>query len=504
MHEPPDVGRWLLLLRDGTEHEQQLARTELGLILEARGLLDDAAEAYARNVADGVRDRRPYERLAALARRRGDVTAEAATLRALADLLAPPPTTVEPEPPEAAPPPLPEPELPLPAPELPIPAPAPESEPDLALAAATGAELLAPKDAASSVETPPPLTAEEPVDPELAAAAGADLTPPVPTEDLIHPVPSSGGQGGADVAPPGVAPPDVAPTIDEVVLPDRAPPLAEPSDARAAQTPVRAVQTPENGQVQPAGVSRWVLTLSGLVIAAVVVGAALMIPISRPLNVTPSQPAASPAPLGIQLIATAPAIRPSPPPVASPSPAAAMTMSTEAVTTPLAVAASPLPAASPTPAPLAARCADAALRFPESSDTQAAVRGAFREYLARQGVTIDPASTLFAGLSEAYAERHAEVVAGWMAVTLQRERRGLPTFPLVDYVSSDVIAPAGPGEYQLRPTVSPQGWSELRNLPPETCEGAFFASVANARWIELMQASVGDITWALPTPQPRP
>ena len=71
MHDPADVestiGRWLTQLRDGTEAGRQLARTELGLILEARGLLDEAIEAYARNVEVGVADRRPYERLAALA-----------------------------------------------------------------------------------------------------------------------------------------------------------------------------------------------------------------------------------------------------------------------------------------------------------------------------------------------------------------------------------------------------------------------------------------------------
>jgi hypothetical protein len=103
MPDPADVesavGRWLTLLRDGTDEEQQLARTELGLILEARGLLDDAFEAYARNVKDGVTDRRAYERLAALARARGDVPTEARALRALADLIAPPPPTSEPPPP---------------------------------------------------------------------------------------------------------------------------------------------------------------------------------------------------------------------------------------------------------------------------------------------------------------------------------------------------------------------------------------------------------------------
>jgi hypothetical protein len=234
------------------------------------------------------------------------------------------------------------------------------------------------------------------------------------------------------------------------------------------------------------------LTLIGLIVAAVVVGGALMVPVSRPLNVTPRQTTATPAPLEIQLSSTALALlsSPVPSPSLSPSPAPA-----------LAPTAAPSPGL--TPPPLAARCADAALRFPETRDSAAAVRAAFREFLARQGVAADPASTLFAGLAEAYAERHAEVVAGWMAVTLQREQRSLATFPLVDYVASDVIAPSAPGQFQLRATVSPQGWAELRALAPSTCEGAFFSNPENARWVELMQASVGDITWALPTPQPR-
>jgi hypothetical protein len=158
-----------------------------------------------------------------------------------------------------------------------------------------------------------------------------------------------------------------------------------------------------------------------------------------------------------------------------------------------------VPSPSPSPAPLAERCTSATLRFPETRDTETAVRAAYREFLARQGVTIDPTSTLFAGLGQAYAARHAEIVAGWMAVALQREQRGLRAFSLADYVASDVVVATGPGEYQLRATVSPQGWSEIRGWPATSCEGAFIRDPANAHWVDLMQASVGDITWALPT-----
>ncbi len=41
-----DAAFWLALLRDGTPDERALARTELGLILERRGMLAEAAEAY--------------------------------------------------------------------------------------------------------------------------------------------------------------------------------------------------------------------------------------------------------------------------------------------------------------------------------------------------------------------------------------------------------------------------------------------------------------------------
>jgi hypothetical protein len=174
-----------------------------------------------------------------------------------------------------------------------------------------------------------------------------------------------------------------------------------------------------------------------------------------------------------------------------------------AVLSPTATAmATSTPVPTLTPTPLPARCADAELRFPETRDPEGAVRAAYRDYLTRQGVTLGAGDALFSGLAEAYAARHAEVVAGWIGVTLQRERRGLPAFSLVEYVASDLIVATGPGEYQYRATISPQGWAEIRGWPASTCEGAFVRHPANARWVELIEASVGDITWALPTPQP--
>src|SRR3954471_3642622 len=89
--EQSQAARWLNVLREGSTEEQQHARTELGLILERLGLVEDAATAYQANVDAGVADRRPYERLAGIARTTGDAVLEACTLRARANLLDPVP-----------------------------------------------------------------------------------------------------------------------------------------------------------------------------------------------------------------------------------------------------------------------------------------------------------------------------------------------------------------------------------------------------------------------------
>jgi hypothetical protein len=247
---------------------------------------------------------------------------------------------------------------------------------------------------------------------------------------------------------------------------------------------------PTPSRTAGSGIGRTLVTLAMLVpVLAVVFGASLMWPSGSgaPQAAAPSGgpggivPVSSSTSVELRLIAGTPSPIPSPTVTPLPSPSLAPTV---------------------TLTPLPAPCADAGLRFPETNDPEGAVRAAYREHMARQGVAIDPASTLFDGLGEAYASRHDEVVAGWVAVTLQRERRGLAAFPLVDYVASDVIVATGPNAYQLRATVSPQGWSEMRAWPAETCEGAFMRNPANARWVDLMQVSVGDITWALPTRTP--
>jgi hypothetical protein len=566
-----DVGRWLALLRDGSEEERQLARTELGLILESRGLLDDAVEAYERNVQAGVSDRRPYERLAALARARGDAATEARVLRALADLLAPrdaltfQPVAVETL---AAQPAAVEALTPQPLrganlgyADVPLPT-VGEGEAQRGVAESDDGEPEGgPQAAPAGDEAWAREMAGEAMEVTGDAGEMAGGTSPAPTEGQVERATNVGAQF---IAPD---PPDSAETAgvpEPVDTPDStdasrltdAPSVANALDASDAPDPVdvalvdvdEATPSAEQSQPQPdpevtadsdlgaapvpdtshersdksasedPGIAlhhelelhleeerrraarghpptvprstRGLVALAALVpILVIVVGAALYwpgAPEARPVHPPAATPTvlltpASPSPVELRLVAE----------LSSPSPSPAATETPRSTLTPTL-----------TPTPLPAHCADAELRFPESRDSESAVRAAYRDYLARQGVTLGASDAAFSRLGEAYAARHAEVVAGWMAVTLQRERRGLSAFSLVDYVASDVMVATAPGEYQLRATISPQGWNEIRAWPADSCEGAFIRNPANAPWVELMQANVGDITWALPTPAP--
>lgn len=484
-----DIGRWLALLRDGSEEEQQLARTELGLILEARGLLDDAAEAYERNVAAGVSDRRPYERLAALARMRDDRETEARMLRALADLLAP-----LPPPPPPAPVSPPEPPVAVePVPPIAVEVEHPPASEDGVEVAPVAEE--APEESPTTRLPIPDAAADTPDAPSDAAdPAGANV---VSTIVDTEPAPES----TAPPEPELIASPEPAQAASERSK-QAEPSVGRRGRARAEDTdpgvalhhvlemhPEEARHHSEHRPAPPAGssMSRTLITLALLVPVMVVVGAAALVwpgasdsgstlpPPATPVMTVSTSPVAT---VEMRLIAGTPS--------PLPSPVATQT---------------PTPSPTSVPTPLAARCTDVGLRFPETRDPEGAVRTAYREYLTRQGV-LDAPSIEMSRLGEAYVARHEEVVAGWMAVTLQREQRGLVAFPLADYVASDVMVATGPGAYQLRATISPQGWTEIRAWPAETCEGAFMRSPANARWVDLMQASVGDITWALPTRQP--
>src|SRR5262249_38180882 len=142
-----------------------------------------------------------------------------------------------------------------------------------------------------------------------------------------------------------------------------------------------------------------------LVVLGLVLGMLMIGLVGRQLFAETAVPVPSPGPT--PLAESASTVTPFP--VAAPTPAPLdLRLVLETVASPAASAAKASPAASPSPSPtpLPARCADASQHFPETQDSEAAVRTAFREYLTRQGVLLDGPSTLFVGLGEAYAVRH--------------------------------------------------------------------------------------------------
>lgn len=84
--EHADIIGWLDVLLKGKSEDQARARTEIGMILEARGFSDDAEEAYWTNVQSGAADRRAYDRLIVLYQNRKDRLSESLVRRKLEDV----------------------------------------------------------------------------------------------------------------------------------------------------------------------------------------------------------------------------------------------------------------------------------------------------------------------------------------------------------------------------------------------------------------------------------
>jgi hypothetical protein len=88
-----EILTWLDVLLKGKPEQQAIARTEIAMILEARGFADDAEEAYWTNVQAGAADRRSYERLIAMYQLRRDRLSETLVRRQLDEVFSKPAPT---------------------------------------------------------------------------------------------------------------------------------------------------------------------------------------------------------------------------------------------------------------------------------------------------------------------------------------------------------------------------------------------------------------------------
>lgn len=474
-----EILAWLDVLLKGKPEEQAKARTEIAIILEARGFAEDAEEAYWANVQARATDRRAYDRLIGLYQRRRDRLSETLVQRQL-DAVFPAggqPSALTGDAAGAgasasddaedgdagdagsgssrvlgegqpgvrrsigAMGPEPAANLTLRAPNWPTLPPAGSTSASSGEHGEAG-ELDGDERPAS---TPPEPAAVSATAAERARAAlqqragatgpaGQPGTQPVRAGDVL-----AGQRGMQPVRAGDVLAGRDAPAADVMAG------AAMPGDVRPAGTDRRRRRTPLLPNPEPAA-SRLRFTTRGLIaLEPMTIGAFLLASVGAA------------ALIAFLLIA---AERGRGTPVASP--------------------ASGLPA----------RCTDAALRFPGIgiTDPRAAVVAAYRQ----QGVDVETPRPGNPRLSPEQAE---QVVGGWMAISLLLEHGGQTPPSLVTWLDADTELPALANVIMAGRTlgsmITPEEWAEMRAWPAHSCEGAFLQEPRNAAHVQRMERVVG-------------
>jgi hypothetical protein len=116
-------------------------------------------------------------------------------------------------------------------------------------------------------------------------------------------------------------------------------------------------------------------------------------------------------------------------------------------------------------------CTDAWLGFPRSDNPRIAVRLALPAGIQ---LTNNP-------YLDRYLDQSELIVASWIAVSLQRERRGYPGISLARWIGDGSTL-----SYRL----SEDQWLDMLSWDPRSCEGAFLAEPANMRIITLLRGIV--------------
>lgn len=125
--------------------------------------------------------------------------------------------------------------------------------------------------------------------------------------------------------------------------------------------------------------------------------------------------------------------------------------------------------------------------------------------LGQNGVRVGASNPLVQPYINGYIRMSDEILAGWLGVSLLQERRGNPSPKFAEYVAGwpdynrqwpftriSTMSISSPSWLML-PTIAPNEWADIQSWPANTCEGAFVKDPRNARFVRLMQGSVGQV-----------
>jgi hypothetical protein len=452
---------WVGRLLRGTPDEKARARTEIGLIFEARGQLEDAEETYWTNVQAHVADRRSYERLMTIYRQRGDRLSETLVERQL---------------------------------ELAIGEAAAAAEPAANNDAAWNdapADWAAPADARvqplrrlrrrrahqdQDDDRPTPRgvparrTGAAPRQPARVEAA------PAPAISMLGILTTSGAARSATaLAPVRAAQEPVLPAMSMLGLPvmQGSTPMIGPAPQPAQLARARALQpiqpiVPEVLYDAPAELQGAMFHRAGR-LADVQRRRVALSPHGQSSLRRGVQIATQPMTVGAFLLASIGA-------------AAMIALLLFGFGRSSVANAAPNPAAS-----LPARCVDANLRFPGANDPTTAVTAAYRQI----GVDV---TAIRPGGARLTPDSAGQVIGGWVGISLLLDRAGQPAPTLAEWLSQEpgkpTLANALVSGRSVDGLLTATEWAQVQALPANTCEGAFLRDPRNATLAHLVDGVI--------------
>jgi hypothetical protein len=467
--DDPELQSWVDRLLKGKSEEQARARTEIGLILEARGEIEDAEEIYWTNVQARSTDRRAYDRLMAIYRERGDRLSETLVERQLELAFSQAAAATQADADSAS----------------------DDDEDDRPSALAPGGtgarpvrrlrrlrrtgrdqDLAAPVDLATRRQA---AAVRQTASPEVAAPA------PAPAISMLG-IPTSAGTGRSASAMPPAAPRQepVQPAMSMLGIP-----LTQPAAQTSvpARRPAQAVSmqavpmptsshprslTPEVMFDGPANAQRAISRRDDR-LAEVQRRRVALAPHGRSSLRSGVLIATQPTTIGAFLLASIGA-------------AALIALLLFGFGRSSVANAAPNPAAG-----LPARCADANIRFPGANDPRAAVAAAYRQ----NGVDVDANRP---GNPRLTPDSAGQVIGGWIGVSLLLDRAGQPTPTLAQWLSQEPgkpsLANALVSGRSINGLLTVDEWAQVQALPASTCEGAFLRDPRNASLAKLVDGVI--------------